>query len=405
MHRPGPYRARPPPLADTRVTVALMILVAAQAAALAILLVRLQGGRRRIPPVAPVRDGAADTTVTVLLPTLDEGRRIGPCLAGLRQQGPPLTEVIVIDSGSTDDTVAQVEAVRAVDPRFRVIDDRPLPPGWIGKVWALERGRAVARGEWLLGIDADTEPRPGLVAGVVEAARAHGFDIVSFSPRFAGMTAAEQWVQPALLVTLVYRTGAAGAGRVRPDRVLANGQCFLARASVLADGGGYEPARASFSDDVTLARSYAARGWRVGFLDGSRLYVVRAYESLGQMWREWGRSIALRDSTTGARMALDVALLALAQALPLPMLIALALGILRGPPNVIDALIGVNAALLLVRVLLLGALVHSYERPGIGFWLSPLADPLAVWRVLVSSLRRPTRWRGRVYTGAPPRGG
>ncbi|HUQ80605.1 MAG TPA: glycosyltransferase family 2 protein, partial [Gemmatimonadaceae bacterium] len=251
----------------------MIILAVAQGIALIVLLLRLQGGRRRLPPVAPVRDGLSDTTVTVLVPTLNEGRRIAPCLAGLRQQGEPLVEVIVIDSGSTDDTRAQVEAVGSVDPRFRVIDDRPLPDGWIGKVWALERGRSEAKGEWLLGIDADTEPKPGMVGGVIAAARARELDMVSFSPKFAGMTAAEQWVQPAILTTLVYRTGAAGAARVRPDQLLANGQCFLARAAVLAEGGGYGPARASFSDDVTLARDYAARGYRVGFLDGSRLYV------------------------------------------------------------------------------------------------------------------------------------
>jgi len=375
----------------------LEILVAAQAAALVLLLLRLKGGRRRLPPVPPVRDGFTDTTVTVLVPTLNEGRRIGPCLAGLERQGPPLTEVIVIDSGSTDDTRAQVEAVSARDPRFRVIDDRPLPDGWIGKVWALERGRSVASGEWLLGIDADTEPKPGLVAGVVAAARARELDIVSFSPRFGGMTAAEQWVQPAILTTLVYRTGAAGAGRVRPDRLLANGQCFLARASVLAQGGGYAPARESFSDDVTLARDYAARGWRVGFLDGSRLYVVRAYESLGQMWREWGRSIDLRDSTSPLTQTVDAILLILSMALPIPLLVALAIRLPSGAPNVVDALIAINAAFVLVRLLILNALAGSYERPGLTFWLSPLADLLAVYRVLLSTLKRPRAWRGRRY--------
>ena len=375
----------------------LEVLLAAQAVALALLLLRLRGGRKRLPPVTPVRDSVVDTTVSVLLPTLNEGPRIGPCLDGLHAQGPPLTEVIVIDSGSTDDTRARVEAMRAIDGRFRVIDDRPLREGWIGKVWALECGRAVATGEWLLGIDADTEPKPGLVAGVVTAARARDLDMVSFSPRFGGMTAAEQWVQPAMLTTLVYRTGAAGAGRVRPDRLLANGQCFLARASVLAEGGGYAPARSSFSDDVTLARDYAVRGWRVGFLDGSRLYVVRSYESLGQMWREWGRSIDLRDSTTPTRQAVDAILLVLAQALPLPLLVALATGVVRGAPNVTDALIAVNAALVLIRVLMLGALAGSYERRGVTFWLSPLADLAAVFRVLVSTVRRPRAWRGRSY--------
>jgi dolichol-phosphate mannosyltransferase len=375
----------------------LEAVVIAQAAALGLLLVRLGSGRRRLPPVPPIRDGAADTTVSVLVPTLNEGRRIGPCLAGLHRQGAWLTEVIVIDSGSTDDTRAQVEAVRAVDDRFRLIDDRPMPDGWVGKVWALECGRRVAKGEWLLGIDADTEPGPGLVAGVVAAARARELDMVSFSPRFAGMTPAEQWVQPAILTTLVYRTGAAGAGRVRPARLLANGQCFLSRASVLAHGGGYTPARASFSDDVTLARDYAARGWRVGFLDGSRLYLVRAYESLGQMWREWGRSVDLRDSTTPIWLAVDGVFLVLAQALPLPLLIAIASGVVRGAPNVVDALVAINAAFVLIRVLILGALAGSYERPGVAFWLSPLADIAAVFRVLLSTVRRPHAWRGRRY--------
>jgi dolichol-phosphate mannosyltransferase len=376
----------------------LVVLAVLQIAAFLALVGRLQGGRTRAPPVPPIVTGITDTTVSVIVPTLNEARRIGPCLAGLHRQGAPLSEVIVVDSGSTDDTRAQVEAMAVVDPRFRLIDDRPLPSGWIGKVWALERGRAVATGEWILGIDADTEPNAGLVAGVVAAARARELDMVSFSPCFGGMSAAEQLVQPALLTSLVYRTGAAGAGRIAPNRLLANGQCFLARARVLAEGGGYGPARASFSDDVTLARDYAERGWRVSFLDGSRLYVVRSYESLGQMWREWGRSIDLGDSTTRVRQALDGGLLVLTQALPLPLLVALATGAASTPSRVaMDLAVGVNAALMLVRVLLLAALVKSYQHPRLTFWLSPLADVPAVIRVLWSTLVRPRRWRGRTY--------
>ena len=46
---------------------------------------------------------------------------------------------------------------------------------------------------------------------------------------------------------------------------------------------------------------------------------------------------------------------------------------------------------------LLAALAGSYERPGPAFWLSPFADPLAVFRVLLSTVRRPRAWRGRQY--------
>jgi dolichol-phosphate mannosyltransferase len=84
--------------------------------------------------------------------------------------------------------------------------------------------------------------------------------------------------------------------------------------------------------------------------------------------------------------------------LPIALLGLLAGRVLVGDPHVIDALIAINAALLVMRMILLGALAGSYERVSWTFWLSPLADPLAVVRVLLSSVRRPRSWRGRQYT-------
>ena len=56
-----------------------------------------------------------------------------------------------------------------------------------------------------------------------------------------------------------------------------------------------------------------------------------------------------------------------------------------------------SAALLAVRVMLQRALAPSYDHRGVAFWLSPLADPLAALRILLSTLRRPQQWRGRRY--------
>ncbi|MCC6319269.1 MAG: glycosyltransferase [Gemmatimonadaceae bacterium] len=371
--------------------VLLIALLALQGVALALVLTRLAPGRTRRPPVAPRADGVHDTTVSVIVPTYNEAARVSRCLDGLARQGAPLTEILVVDSGSDDGTDRLVLAAAARDRRIRLVVDPPLPPGWIGKVWALQHGLSLARGEWVLGVDADTEARSGMVAGVIAAARDTASEVVSFSPRFVGMTAAEQWIQPSMLVSLVYRTGAAGARRPEPNTVLANGQCFLARRDVLLAHGGYELARRSWADDVTLARVLARRGVRVDFLDGSRLYDVRAYTSVGQMWREWGRSFDLSDATTRARQWLDVVLVLFAQGVPVPYVLLAACG--AAPRS--GALLGVNAALVAIRVAMLGALRASYAERTIGFYLSPLADPLAALRLLWSTLRRPRQWRGR----------
>jgi dolichol-phosphate mannosyltransferase len=332
--------------------------------------------------------------VSVIVPTLNEARRLVPCLEGLLRQEAPLLEVIVVDSHSADDTAALVADAARRDPRVRLAHDPPLPAGWTGKAWALQHGLSLARGEWVLGLDADAEPNDGCVAGVVAAAGKHGFDLVSFAPCLAGQSAAERFLQPTLLASLIYRTAAPGTV-APPERLLANGQCFLVRRSVFTEHGGYAPARDSFAEDVRLARHYARAGVRCGFLDGRLLFRVRSYRSAAEMWREWGRSIDLADATPWARQGADLVLLMLAQALPLPMLIcALAFAL---PVSVV----ALNGLLFSVRLVVLLAMAPSYERTGFPFFASPLADPIAVLRVLLSTFRRRVTWRGRSYRRTP----
>jgi len=383
---------------------ALWALAAVQGVLFIALILRLLPGRTRRPPVAPRITPRTDTSVTVIVATLNEAHRIGPCLEGLMQQPAPLQEILVVDSRSTDGTRELVQAAALRDPRIRLVTDDPLPPGWVGKVWALETGLRQARGEWVLGIDADTEPQPGLVPAVVDAADALGYDVVSFGPRFAGQTDAERLVQPAMLLTLVYRCGAAGAKDPPPDRVMANGQCFLAKRSVLEAHGGYSSARGSFCDDVSLARHVAARGARVGFLDGSNIIRVRAYSSLREMWREWGRSFDLKDATPMWRRWFDVALVWSAQALPIPMMLVLTLTGAVSSLGVPDAwgagetAFLINLTALTVRLLMLVALRHSYVERGWSFWLSFLSDIPAAVRLTISTARQPRAWRGRAYS-------
>ena len=377
----------------------LILLILAEGLALAVLLARLSGGRTRRPPEVPAPGTGAPGAVTIVIATLNEAARITPLLHGVSAQGAVVKEILVVDSNSSDGTRDLVTAAAARDPRIRLLTDPPLPAGWVGKAWALQHGLEQATTEWVLGLDADTAPRAGLADAVVAAADREGFDCVSFSPCFDGQTAAEQFVQPAILITLIYRSGAAGDPRVRPERVIANGQCFLVRKAVLLQHGGYEPVKASFAEDVSLVRRLASRGVPVGFLDGSRLYTVRAYSGLPQMWREWGRSIALRDSVPALAQWGEILFLFFAQALPLPLAVVGASGLVHLAPSPAARALGwLVGFLLALRLMLLVATRGSYARRGLTFWLSPLADVAAWWRIVLSTVRGPTSWRTRSYT-------
>ena len=194
-------------VAETIAAIASIVLVF-QGTAAFILLSRLLKGALRRPPLEPRSPGPQMLgSVSAIVPTLNEADRIGPCLAGLSKQSYELREIIVIDSNSTDGTPELVKAAAKTDPRFRLINDDPLPQGWVGRPWALHTGflSSSPRSKWILGLDADTQPQPGLIASIINAAETEGYDLVSLSPQFVLKYPLEWCLQPALLMTLLYR--------------------------------------------------------------------------------------------------------------------------------------------------------------------------------------------------------
>ena len=109
------------------------------------------------------------------------------------------------------------------------------------------------------------------------------------------------------------------------------------------------------------------------------------------MWREWGRSLDLTDTSTPSRQRLDLLFLLLVQGLPLPLLVMSAAIGLPLP------LVVVNLFAFLLRLIVLVAIKGSYEERGVAYALSWIADPVAVFRVVLSTFRRPVTWRGRAY--------
>lgn len=382
------------------------LLLLFQIPAIAILLSRLLQAPRRHPPLQP-RLATPDQLgqVSIIVPTLNEAARISPCLAGLTRQSYEVREIIVVDSRSQDGTGDRVKAAQLTDPRFRLITDDPLPRGWVGRPWALHTGflHSSEGSEWILGIDADTQPQPGLVASLIATAEQEKYDLISLSPRFILKGLGELGLQPALLMTLVYRFGATGSIAPRAERVMANGQCFLCRRSLLVSLGGYTLAKGSFCDDVTLARFAASQGAKVGFLDGANVLKVRMYEGMAETWREWGRSLDLKDASSRGQKWGDLGFLLAVQGLPLGVVLLLGISLSLGyAPRSAWVALGVNGALVAMRFALCGAIAPSYDfsqAPATWtFWLSPLADPAAVYRIFLSSLRSPKQWRGRDYS-------
>ena len=350
--------------------------VALRAGAGAVAIGRLAGAARAALPVAPTE--SVDATISVIVPARDEAGRIGPLLERI-VGAPGVAEVIVVDDESTDGTATIAAAAGAV-----VVHGTALPDGWAGKAWALQQGIESATGEWVVTLDADARPDPRLPTSIVARARQDGFDLLTVGGRFECPTAATRWLHASMLTTLVYRFGPPGES-ARPDRAMANGQCMATRRADFVEVGGMTRVAGEVVEDVALARALAGSGWSVGFLDAADLLTVRMFESLGDAWTGWGRSLALPGVEPRSRQLVDLAVVVLAQALPLPRL-------LFGRGDVVDV------ALLATRLGTLAGTRTAYERADAAYWLSPVAD-LGSCAAIARGIARRGRqtWRGRSY--------
>jgi dolichol-phosphate mannosyltransferase len=344
----------------------------------------------RDTPICATASGVIpNASVAIVVPVLNEVHRLRRCLDGAVAQGAEVGEILVVDSGSEDGTRELAQQFARCDSRVRLVEAGRAPTVWNGKVWGLHHGeRALSAGsEWVLMLDADVAPSPGLAHALVSRARSRDLRMLSVATRQEVSSAMQGVLHPAMLASLVYRFGRPNGTTSSPAGALANGQCCLIHCDLLRTLGGFEATRASLCEDVTLARQAALAGERVGFFEAGHLVRTEMYADWRDAWRNWPRSLVTRDAFFGVQGWLGLLEVLLAQALPLPLLLLSPRGVLRQ----------VNLLLVAARVGLLVGIARAYSPRPWSFWFSPLVD-LPVALALWSSAFRPRHtWRGRTY--------
>ena len=109
-------------------------------------------------------------SVTVLVPARNEHETIGSALASLLAQDyPGPLRVVVANDASEDATAAVARRQGDGNQRLHVVDARPKPPGWAGKLWALDEAMAAGgEPEWYWLTDADIVHEPAALRRVAD---------------------------------------------------------------------------------------------------------------------------------------------------------------------------------------------------------------------------------------------
>ena len=342
--------------------------------------------------------------VVAVVPARNEADVIERSVGSLLDQdyaGP--FRVVLADDESEDSTAgaaARAAAARLRAERLVVERTKPRPPGWVGKMWAVETGVQRARAEapdaeYLLLTDADVVHGPRNLARLVAKAEGEGLDLVSLMVMLRAETAWERLLVPAFVYFFQKLYPFPRVNDPRRRTAGAAGGCVLVRRAALERAGGIEALRGEIIDDCALGRALKRGGpiW-LGLSASERS--IRAYGGLGGVWHMVARSAFTQLGHSWLLLAGTALALALLYLVPPALVLAVPLG---GSP----AAGGLAAAAWIAMAASFGPTLALYGRsPWWGFAL-PLAGALYAAMTL-DSARRHLRFQGAAWKGRPGAG-
>ncbi|MEM7541286.1 MAG: glycosyltransferase [Pseudomonadota bacterium] len=326
--------------------------------------------------------------VTVLSPARNEAESIQTVLLGVAAQG-SLARIILVDDQSDDGTAGLANALDL--DNLTIITGTTPPPGWSGKLWALQQGLAHAETDKILLLDADIELKPGMLKALHDHMEDLNLTMVSLMANLSMLSFWERLLIPAFVYffKLIYPFALANSNRSR--LAAAAGGCILIQRKALNDIGGFSALHDAIIDDCTLAKYVKENGGTIwlGLTDGA--VAVRGYSALSEIWDMVARTAYTQLHYSTMLLLVCTALMTVSFWVP------------------IAALLGGGAALRYIALLALALcfasywpVIKYYRLPAFWTFTLPLAGTLFLAMTWTSAWRywrgERSRWKARSYS-------
>jgi len=347
--------------------------------------------------------------IAAVIPARDEAGSIGAVVAAyMRSDYRGELSLVIADDHSGDGTADIARRAAGSgnglgDRTFMVASVPDLPPGWTGKLWAVQNGLARARqiaptAKYILLTDADIVLAPDAISRLVAKAERENLALTSLMARLDGRGPWASLLVPAFIYFFQKLYPFARANDPTDNMAAAAGGCMLIRADVLKEIGGVESIKSNLIDDCALARAIkdttpSTKIW-LGLADEEAVS-MRDNRSLSSIWNMVARTAYAQLSYSPFLLAGTVAGMTLVYlAAPFIALTVWSHG------NLLAGLIALAAWALMARTY--WPTLKLYARPPWETLLLPAAAALYTAMTISSALRhwrgQGGQWKGRMYS-------
>lgn len=271
-----------------------------------------------VTPATPPAAGAP--LISICIPARDEEQNIRNCVRAILGQDYPNIEVIVLDDRSTDATPGILRQLAVQNDKLNIVSGSDPPEGWAGKPHALFQAAAIAHGEWLCFVDADTFLKPNCLSACYTRAIETKADLFTTMNQQILGSFWEKVVMPLVMTALSVGFSPRKVNDPSRRDAVANGQFILIKRTVYDSIGGHQRVKDQIVEDKAIAEQVKWNGYRLIVADGMQVLNTRMYTSLPTMWEGWTKNIylGLRDHPAMLLLGAFGATLALIAALFLP---------------------------------------------------------------------------------------
>ncbi|MBL95128.1 MAG: hypothetical protein CFH06_01004 [Alphaproteobacteria bacterium MarineAlpha3_Bin5] len=238
-------------------------------------------------------------SIVAIIPARNEEKYIGEALTSLvNQRYSGKFSIIVVDDESSDDTVQVANAAAELNghsEKVVVINGKPLPPKWTGKMWAIKQGidelsKHAPDAVYVLLTDADIAHDWDNLSRLVSKAETENIRLVSLMVRLRYKSSWEKLLVPAFIFYFQKLYPFSLVNTPGRKEAAAAGGCILVHRDTIASADIPMSIRTSLIDDCALARQVKQSGaiWLGLATDDTRS--LRRYDRLADFWSMVARS-------------------------------------------------------------------------------------------------------------------